>query len=152
MFEKYQIVFVHPFPEEGNENMQSIVNAESSPQASSQVNPLQVICPYVPLTIHAFFTALCGASKVFILFSASLFVSCVVIGVGKRARCFLKSAKLIVSARNITSLGSVYFVKRQKNKVLCVICNDVLDVKKEYNITRLNILPILINLHLQHNM
>ena len=62
MFEEYQIVFVLSSPEEGNENMRFIVNVESSPPANSQGNPLPVICPYVPFTIHAFSTALCGAS------------------------------------------------------------------------------------------
>ena len=33
-------------------------------------------------------------------------MSCAVSGVAKRARSFLKRAKLIVSAGNITSLGS----------------------------------------------
>ena len=60
--EEYQVVFVHPCSKEDSENMRFIVNVESSPPASSQGNPLQVICPYVPSTIHAFSTALCGAS------------------------------------------------------------------------------------------
>ena len=43
---------------------------------------------------------------VFLSFSVSLLVSYEVSDVAKRARCFLKSAKVIVSAGNITSLGS----------------------------------------------
>ena len=44
------VVFVHPCPEEGGENMQFIVNVASLPPISSQ-GYWQVICPYVSLTI-----------------------------------------------------------------------------------------------------
>ena len=40
--------------------MRFIVNVESPLPASSQVNPYQVICPFVLITIHAFLTALYG--------------------------------------------------------------------------------------------
>ena len=43
---------------------------------------------------------------VFLSFSVSVLVSCAVSGIAKRARFFLKRAKLIMSAGNITSLGS----------------------------------------------
>ena len=66
---------------------------------------LIVICPYVPLTIHAFSTALCGASTG-VSFVLSEF-TCIVRVSDVAKRCFLKSSKLIVSAGNITSLDSV---------------------------------------------
>ena len=37
LFEEYQVVFVHPCPEEGSENMQFIVNVASPPPARSHV-------------------------------------------------------------------------------------------------------------------
>ena len=63
MFEEYQVVFVLPCPEEGSENMRFIVYVASSLPTRSQEHHLQVICFYVPLTIHAFSTALCGESN-----------------------------------------------------------------------------------------
>ena len=90
MFEEYQVLLVHPCPEEGNENIRFIVNVVSSLPASSQGNPLQVICLYASLIIHVFFTALCGASTS-VSFILSEFVSCAVRGVAKRAGCFLKA-------------------------------------------------------------
>ena len=62
MFKEYQVVFVQPYPEEGSENTRFIVSVASAPPGSSPGHHWQVICPYVPLTIHAFFTALFGAS------------------------------------------------------------------------------------------
>ena len=64
----------------GSENMRFIVNVASSPPASSQGCNWHVICPYVPLIILAFSTALCVASTT-VTFSLSLLVSCAVSGV-----------------------------------------------------------------------
>ena len=77
------VVFVHLFPEEGSENMRFIVNVSPFP-ASFVGHHQQAICPYVPLTIHAFSTALCGAYTVFLSFSVSLLVSCAVSAVAER--------------------------------------------------------------------
>ena len=58
-------------------------------------------------SIQVFSTALCGASNnVSLILSEFTCVVCVS-GVSKSAICFLKSAKLTVSAGNITRLGSV---------------------------------------------
>ena len=62
MLEEHQVVFVHPCPEEGNVNMWLIVNVAIPPSVSFQGHHRQVIFPYVLLNIHAFSTALCGAS------------------------------------------------------------------------------------------
>ena len=54
------------------------------------------------------FSQLCVVHlPVFLMFSVYLLVSCAVSGVAKHARFFLKSVKVIVSAGNIMSLGSV---------------------------------------------
>ena len=99
LFEEYQVVFVHPCPEEGSENMRFIVNVASPPSASSQRHHKQVICPYVPLTS----AALCGAStSVSFVLSEFTCVLCLG-GVAKHVKCFLKSAKLILSTGHIKS-------------------------------------------------
>ena len=99
--------FVLPCPEEGSENMRFIVNVASPHRASSQRHHQQIICPYIPLIILVYSTALCGAStSVSFVLSEFTCVLCVSVVV-KRARCFLKSTNLIVSSGNITRLGSV---------------------------------------------
>ena len=99
------LLFMIPCPEEGSKIMRFIVNVASPAR--------QVTCPYVPLSIHAFSTAMCGAStSVFFSFSVSLLVSCAVSSVAKLARCFLKSAELIESAGS----SDIYKTALCKNK------------------------------------
>ena len=99
----------------------------------------------VPIYRYPFtpsFTALCSAST-----SVSFVPSeCTCVLCSKR-NC--KTRKIDCGCRKFNEcLFDNYFVKQYQNKVLCMICNHVIAVMKKYNIviTRLNILPILINL------
>ena len=95
---------MHPCPEKGNENMRLLLMLQVNPRLALKDH--YVICSYVTLTISHFALLCVVHLPVFLSFSVSLLVSCTVSGVEKRAGCFLKSAKLIVTAGNITNLGS----------------------------------------------
>ena len=85
--------------------MRFIFNVACPPPTSFQGHHSGHFCPYVPLTIQPFSLLCVVHLPVFLSFSVSLLESFAVSSVAKRASCFLKSAKLVVSAGNITSLG-----------------------------------------------
>ena len=86
--------------------MRFIVNVASPSPASFPGHQWQVICPYVPLTIHVFPLLCVVRLPMFLLFSVSLLESCAVSGVAKRARCFPKRRKIDSECRKYNELAS----------------------------------------------
>ena len=102
VFEEY--VFVHLVRERIVKICSSMLMLQVHPRpAFKDISRSFVVC----IINHSPFPLLCVVHlPVFFSFSMSLFVSCTVSGVAKRARCFLKGTKLIVSARDIVNLDS----------------------------------------------
>ena len=83
-----QVIFVHPCPEEGSENMQFIVNVASPPSASSQGFKLTGNLSLCIFNHSRFYNAFCGASSTVSFVPVSLLVYCELSGVANHARCY----------------------------------------------------------------
>ena len=88
MFEEYQVVFVHPCPEEGSENMRFIVRVEVHPRPALKDITSRLFVPMYHSTIKTFPLLCVVPPQVFLPFSVSLLVSCAASGIAKCARCY----------------------------------------------------------------